>query len=151
MRLFLIMLLLLAVIPRESAAALGEHESSSEKDRKHFHGFRQQVNESGSYVLNIISTEANVIREYSNPNGMIFAVTWRGFSHPDLTTLLGAHWAEFNTQHNLDSNRHPQGKRILKMDTSTIKYEEGGRMGSVYGRAYIPSLVPDGVSPEELP
>ena len=151
MRLLLTMLLLVAVTPRVSSAALGEHESSAEHDRRHFHGFRQQVNESGSYTLNIISTEANVIREYSNSKGTIFAVTWRGFSHPDLTTLLGAHWTEFNSQHELNSNRHPQGKRILKMNTSTIKYEEGGRMGSVYGRAYVPSLVPDGVSPEELP
>ena len=36
-----------------------------------------------------ISTARMTVREYVNADGTIFAVTWKGWSEPDLDQLLG--------------------------------------------------------------
>jgi hypothetical protein len=42
------------------------------------------------------------------------------------------------------------GRRSRSIRTDRVVVEHGGHMRSLTGRAYDPSLVPSGVSPEEI-
>jgi hypothetical protein len=89
------------------------------------------------------------VREYLNREGVVFAVSWSGPVLPDLQRLLGTHFAEYTAA--LAALDHPGLHRSVRVASSTLVVESGGHMRAYAGRAYLPALVPAGVSPAELP
>jgi len=132
-----------------SMAALGDSEDSVEKDRKTLSGTRSHATTQDSYSVHEISTEGLTVREYVSSHGVVFGITWKGISHPDLSSILGSYTEEFQT-----ANKHavkPQGHRSHSAtQTSHIVVEKSGHMRSVQGRAFIPALIPKGVSADEI-
>ncbi|MDP9897770.1 DUF2844 domain-containing protein [Variovorax ginsengisoli] len=101
---------------------------------------------SASYTLiESIDTSGVTVHEYVSPAGIVFAVTWSGPARPDLSVLLGARpYAQMVAAGSL--RRGP-----VEVDQSDLVIHSGGRMGALRGSAWIPSLVPAGVSVEQLP
>jgi hypothetical protein len=93
-------------------------------------------------------SEANVVREYISPSGVVFAIAWNGLSNPDLTTLLGTYIGEY--QKALRNATSQKGKRYIQVKTNRIIVEKWGHMRNVQGRAYIQALIPSGVSINEI-
>ena len=44
------------------------------------------------------------VREFVLPSGVVFAVTWRGIKHPDLSQVLGNYHAEYEKLNNQKQN-----------------------------------------------
>ena len=85
-----------------------------------------------------------VVREYAAPSGTVFAVTWSGPTRPDMKQLLGDYFGRF-----VGERDHPRGP--LRVDQSDVVIQSGGHMGSLHGRAWVRSLVPQGVDADALP
>ena len=129
-------------------ATLGESVDSVESDRKAFTAVRHATLASKGYTVQELKSDANIVREYISLSGTVFAIAWNGLSHPDLTTLLGAYVGEY--QQALQQTTGQKGKRHLKVKTDRIIVEKWGHMRNMQGRAYIPALIPSGVSINEL-
>ena len=101
--------------------------------------------------FNISSTMGDGVKmkEYFDSSGRMFAVTWVGFTHPDLVKILGTYWNDYHSinvmNNNLSTRRHNE-----KVETENVVVEKFGRMRMVGGRAYIPSMIPKGVDLNEI-
>jgi hypothetical protein len=133
---------------RLAIAALGECADSVISDRKAFSAVQRAPITRKGYTIQEFQSGANVVREYISPSGVVFAVAWSGLSHPDLTTLLGSYLEEY--QEALRQTPRERGKRQFKVKANGVIVEKWGHMRSVHGRAYIPALIPPGVSLDEI-
>jgi hypothetical protein len=139
--------LALATVQR-AQATLGESVASVESDRKAFSAVRHTTLTRNGYTVQELKSDANVVREYISSSGVVFAIAWNGLSHPDLTTLLGTYVGEY--QQALQQTASHKGKRYLQVKANRIVVEKWGHMRNLQGRAYIPTLIPSGVSINEI-
>ncbi len=101
---------------------------------------------SGAYVVyqNQLDNGTDV-REYTGPDGVVFAVSWRGPVLPDLNALLGAYFAAFKSETELRRMRGRRGSPVnVRRDGLVIASD--GRMRNFFGYAYAPALVPSGLA-----
>jgi len=124
-------------------AVLGESVRSVQTDQQYFRG---QLLTSGrqGYALHQISAPSHmVIREYVSHEGTVFGVAWEGPAMPDLPQLLGSYFAEFQQAAQNVHRRHGP----LVVETDHLVVESAGHMRAFHGRAYVPSLVPNSLTP----
>lgn len=87
------------------------------------------------------------VREYAVPGGRVFAVSWRGPMPPDLSQLLGSYYTDYQTAL---AAQQPGHTRRLQLDSGRMVYQTAGHMRDLRGTAYVPTLMPQGLSPGEL-
>lgn len=92
-----------------------------------------------------ITTDNGIrVREFLNRDGLVFAVAWSGPAEPNLRQLLGVHFVQY---HQARLSQTPaQLRRAMRLALPEFVIESGGHMRAYRGRAYLPALVPDGVS-----
>jgi hypothetical protein len=100
-----------------------------------------------AYTVEQISMPTGVtVNEYLSPNGTVFAISWRGPRPPDLSQLFGSYFTEYQT-----ASARPQAQRgHLLVQTETLVVETSGHMRDLRGCAYLPALLPPGVSADEI-
>jgi hypothetical protein len=85
------------------------------------------------------------VREYLNASGTVFAVTWNGGQQPDLKVLLGGHFSDYEKA--LGTSQRSAGRQShFAVKGPDLVLERSGHMRSLHGRAYLPSLLPTGVT-----
>ena len=136
-------MLVLAVSP--AWAALGQPESSVNKDQQFLRGqVRSEVY--GSYRLHLITEPSGTtVREYVSPAGIVFGISWQGPFVPNLQQLLGTYFTHLQEFAQAQTRRRGGAITIQKQN---FVLTSGGHMRAYQGRAYVPSLLPPGVSPE---
>ncbi|MYM25173.1 DUF2844 domain-containing protein [Duganella sp. FT135W] len=82
-----------------------------------------------------------VVREYVDANGVVFAVSWKGPTLPDLRTLLGDKFAIMTST---AAKRPKAGHSQLAVDQSDAVIVSNGHMRAFSGQAWIPSALPAG-------
>ncbi|NVM75527.1 hypothetical protein FHW83_001307 [Duganella sp. SG902] len=82
-----------------------------------------------------------VVREYSDASGVVFAVSWKGPSLPDLRTLLGD---KFSVMTSNAAKRPKAGHSQLAVDQSDVVIVSNGHMRAYAGQAWLPSALPAG-------
>ncbi len=129
-------------------ATLGERAESVSSDRKALSAVRRATTTHRNYTVQEIKSDVNVIREYISPSGIVFAIAWNGLTHPDLTTLLGSYALEYSQA--MQQSPHKPGRRYSKVQADRVVVEKWGHMRNLQGRAYVPDLIPPGVSINEI-
>lgn len=133
---------------RRVQATLGEAADSVESDRTALSAVRQSTTSVDGYSIHEIRSEAVTVREYVSASGVVFAIVWKGLIRPDLKHLLGSYASEYEKA--LEQTPTQKGSRRLKVKTSRIIVEKWGHMRSLQGRAYVPALIPVGVSVDDI-
>jgi len=123
-------------------AVLGESADSVHTDQQHVRGKLISIARQGYTLNQIAAPDGMVIREYASTDGRIFGVAWQGPTMPDLSQLLGSHFAEF--QQALRSGGRRRGPVMVHVDQFVL--ESGGHLRAFHGRAYLTNLLPDNVS-----
>jgi hypothetical protein len=145
------LLLLLApflVFPWQARATLGEGSDSVTRDSRALAATKKAPTSRAGYSIQEVSSDATTVREYLNPSGVVFAVAWRGFVHPDLDTLLGSYASEYGSAKRQTPRTY--GLKRSKVETGRVIVETWGHMRDLRGRAYLPALLPKGVSVDEI-
>ena len=137
-----------AAIP-PSWAALGQSTSSVERDRAMIKGQRQSRTATG-YSVETITVAGMTIREFVSPDGIVFAVAWKGTGAPDLQLLLGDYFAEYQDGLTVARNRTPRVRKPLMLKTAHLVVERGGFSRSLWGRAFLPAALPPGLATEDI-
>ncbi len=129
-------------------AALGESADSITSDRKSLSAARGATTARAGCTIQTIESDSTTVREYLSPSGVVFGIAWNGMSHPDLTRLLGSYAGEY--QEALRQTPRKPGRRHLQVKTNSIVVEKWGHMRNLQGRAYVLSLIPQGVSVDDI-
>lgn len=144
----LLLLVLTWSSPWQAGATLGEGAASLAKDRKALSSTKTSSASQTNYTVQEITSDATQVREYFTASGVVFGVAWNGLVHPDLTTLLGSYASEYQAARL--QTKHGHGQRHLRVRASRVVVETWGHMRNLHGRAYLPALLPEGVSFDEI-
>ncbi len=153
-----LLILMVAFAPLSAYATLGESTPSIESDNKALASsistvttkmISQEVdtgkNKSLKYQVSIIKATGNItIKEYVS-DGKVFAVSWAGMRNPDLKQLFGKYFPEFKT-----TKTAGLGLRNTQVSAKNLMVNIYGVTGDFHGVAYIPSLLPAGLNPQDL-
>ena len=126
-------------------AGLGGDATSVEADRVSMKAVAR-VTPFVGYDIHEIQTSAGVIHEYVSAQGKVFAVTWRGSGLPNLAQLLGGYSAQLaQAQPSTHYNHHH-----LRLATPEVVLESDAYLRSRSGRAWVPALFPQSLSPKDI-
>jgi Protein of unknown function (DUF2844) len=129
-----------------ASATLGGNAASTLADQAQMKA-TIRVSPGEKYTLHEIQTPAGTsIKEFVSPAGKVFAVSWRGPWMPNLRQLLGDYFEPY-----LQGAKAKRGARgAIAVDSGTLVARSGGRMRAFAGRAFVPDLLPDGVSADDI-
>ena len=144
----LVFLVAMVATAHQVQAALGESVDSVESDRKALSAERGVITAHHEYTVHQVGSDSTIVREYVSTSGIVFAVAWNGLVHPDLAQLLGSYAGEY--ERGLEQSPREPGSRRLRVKTNQIVVEKWGHMRNLQGRAYVPALIPSGVSVDEI-
>lgn len=133
-------------LPFSASATLGETATSTEIDRVAMTATLRMLPTAKYTVHEIQIPSGTTLREYVSPAGTVFAVAWQGPVMPDLRQALGSYFARYT-----DSASGKQaGHRHLAVRDADLVVQSNGHMRAFSGRAYLPQLLPQGISVEEI-
>ena len=89
------------------------------------------------------------VREFATPEGVVFAVTWRGPVLPDLSELLGNYFATFKFEVAQSRGAGRRGAAV-NIQRDELVVQSNGRMRHFFGYAYAPALVPASVNVHDV-
>ena len=136
----------LLAAPRPARAALGATVASVASDQARAQG-TLQTRELSDYSLHEIrGATGTVIREFSSPDGSVFAVAWDGPFMPDVRQLLGKSWDAYVNA--ARTKRRGRGPLVVRLPDLVV--ESAGHPRGFHGRAFLPQLVPATVSLEAI-
>ncbi|MDA8430830.1 MAG: DUF2844 domain-containing protein [Geobacteraceae bacterium] len=138
----------LVLSPTLALATLGEPADSVAADSKALAAVQGSTTAYSGYTVKVVQSDANTVREYIAPSGIVFAIAWNGYVHPDLAKLLGAYAGGYSQA--LKQSPLRPGSRRHQVKTGRLVVEKWGHMRNLQGRAYDPSLLPAGVSREDI-
>ncbi len=131
-------------------AGLGDDVSSVQADQAHLQG-TLRTTQTQTYTLHEIQAPTGtIVREYVSPtSGKVFAVAWQGPWPPDMQQVLSSYFGQYQqAAQALATSR--AGRHPLVIQQSGLVVQSGGHMRSFAGRAYIPQMLPQGVSAEAI-
>ena len=140
-------LIMIIDLPR-AWAVLGEPASSVEIDRAALAG-QLKIIPAPLYTIHEITTPEFVLSEYVSANTVV-AVGWRGKRPPNLVSLLGSYFQEYQETSTEVAANQPRRRGMTRIEGPRVMVETGGHPGDIRGRAYIPSLLPAGVTKEMI-
>ncbi|MDE2420540.1 MAG: DUF2844 domain-containing protein [Gammaproteobacteria bacterium] len=146
-----LLLSVLVGLPTYALAGLGGTVDSFKNDSTPATVLRHVVLTTSNSTTNNYSTQqmhddaGNLITEYVTTNGVVFALTWRGLFKPDLHQLLGNYFKTY-----LDVEGGSSGRQTQVVDQDSVVVVSEGRLRNFHGKAYIPALVPNGFSLDDL-
>jgi molybdopterin biosynthesis enzyme len=127
-----------------ASATLGAPYVSVEADRVHMSAHHAVASQAGYTVHSLTTASGSVVREFTRSDGRVFAVAWQGPARPDLRQALGPYFDELNAA---NPPRTRGGRHIpLTANQADLVVRSGGHSGGFFGVAYVPGLVPTGVS-----
>jgi hypothetical protein len=138
--------LLLQGLPHSARAALGGSSASIETDRVAMNGLTRPVATSALQKQELQLPTGTVVTEYLTGNGAVYAVTWHGPALPNLRQLLGNYFANYQSAARQPVVRH----RVVRMSSPDIVIESAGKMRAFHGRAWVPALLPAGVTAADI-
>ncbi len=89
------------------------------------------------------------VREYVSAAGTVFGIAWNGPRMPDLGTLLGTYFTQFDNARVALRTANP-GRGPLDLELPGLVVRSGGHMGAFSGQAYLPQSLPAGVSAADV-
>jgi hypothetical protein len=129
-------------------AELGGDLTSVQKDSTVM-GATTTVSEHSDYKRHELNKGTYRVHEFSDANGKVFGVAWSGKKHPDLKTLLGSHFKDFQTALGQARQSHRHGGTVV-VNSGNLHVELGGHMMSVHGQVWLSDQVPTGMNLHEI-
>ena len=148
--LLLVIVQVVFALPSPASAALGGDEATVRGDQARMKGTLRSTPTKAYTVHEIKTQTGNVVKEYVSPTGKIFAIVWQGPFLPDLRQLLGSYFEQFSQSAQKLKSKHPRVRGPLTIQEPGLVVQTGGHMRAYFGRAYVPELVPQGVTIEEI-
>ena len=141
--------LLVIMLPLTASASLGGDVASVHQDQAHMKGTLKTTSAKAFTVHEINASAKTVIKEYVSPDGKVFAITWHSQFVPNMKQLLGTYYQQFSDAAAAQREGH-YSHRPLNIEQPGLVVQNGGHMRSYYGRAYVPAMVPQGITKDDI-
>lgn len=138
-----------ALLATTAWAALGGGAASISADGAALNG-QLSTTTMTQYDVHEITSDSLVVHEYLTREGQVFAITWQGPFKPDLRQLLGDYFARYQSAVAAAGDDRAGKHSHFTVSSADLVVQSNGRLRAFQGLAYIPSLVPAGVSVGEL-
>jgi hypothetical protein len=160
--------LAVVITPLPALATLGSDTSSITADQTQLHASTQQLTPSalrGNTGATIHTTAAptilptsvsvqqltqpdgTVIKEYLS-NGTVFGIAWRGPTPPNLRQLLGNYFPTYSAGVQAANQNGDHAPMAIQAEGLVIY--SGGHMNLFFGQAFLPALLPQGVTAQAI-
>jgi len=141
--------LLVFALSLPALAALGGDVTSVHEDQAQMKG-TLKTTQAAAYTVHEITASGNtVIKEYVSPAGKVFAITWHGQFVPNMQQLLGSYYKQFADAAAVKRESHLR-QRSLTIQQPDLVIQNGGHPRAYFGKAYVPSMFPQGVTKDEI-
>jgi hypothetical protein len=140
--------MMLAAAPLSARAELGGQYSSVMSDGARMQAKVKSVSATNFTIHNLSLSNGGEVRQFSRPDGTVFAVAWNGPGRPDLQQLLGRRFEVVQAE-----NAPPKGRfrrHVLAVQRPDFVVRTGGHPGAFFGVAYLPQALPAGTSSKDL-
>jgi Protein of unknown function (DUF2844) len=137
----------LAATTAPALAALGGDVTSVEADRVRMKG-ALHTTYTANYTVHEIQMSKLVLREYVSLSGQVFAVSWRGEGIPDLQQVLGTYYSSFRQTAAAGGPHY--NHHMLTVNTPDVVVVSSGHIHAYFGRAWVPGLLPQAFSLDEI-
>ena len=137
-----------ALLPLPAMAHLGGDAGSIDADRRELHAALRSIPLQQFDLHEITAPSGTLVHEYVTRQGTVFAVTWKGPLPPDLHQLFGDYYARFQAA--AAAQVRPGMHRQVSITAGDLVVQSSARTRSFAGVAYIPSLLPSGISAADL-
>lgn len=135
----------LLILTLPSQAALGGDATSVTNDQLHMQATLRSVQSQG-YTMHELSAPSGTVREYVNSQGKVFGVAWQGQARPDFQQLFGTYFPQF-----IEAGKaHRRGAGPLIIEQPGLVVYSGGHMRAFFGKAYVPDMLPQGVTADAI-
>jgi hypothetical protein len=142
------------MLSQAAFAGLGSKIDTLSKDRQILSAKKLNVVSHNQYTVHTMKSGSSTINYYADSNDMVFAVTWRGLAHPDLSVILdsnfGLYQSAVSAMKAQKTHSGFRGQRHFRVASNTLVVQKAGHMRDWRGIAYDSSLIPSGVSLNEL-
>ena len=140
----------IAMLPARAFAELGGDLKSVERDRTRMKA-AIAVRQMERYTVHEMRADSvSTVREFATPEGKVFAVAWRGAFHPDYRQLLGPYFNQLQQATQQAAQQRRARRAPIMIETPGFVFQSLGHVRALAGRAYVPQMLPDGVSVEEI-
>jgi len=134
-------------MPLAAHATLGKSVDSVQTDQSQMQASRRMLNAPTGYTVHEIQLPSGTtVREYVTAGGTVFGVGWQGPFMPDLRQLLGDYFPQYIDAAALKQSRH--GPMTVAQPGLVVR--SYGHMRAFMGHAYLPALLPQGVSVDDI-
>ena len=141
--------LVLVGLALPALAALGGDVTSVHEDQAQMKG-SLKTTQAAAYTVHEITAPGNtVIKEYVSPAGKVFAIIWHGQFVPNMQQLLGSYYKQFSDAAAAKRETHVR-QRSLNVQQPDLVIQNGGHPRAYFGKAYVPSMFPQGVTMDEI-
>lgn len=139
---------LILALPLPAFAGLGASVESVQQDQVHMQAKLVVSDKQRFRVQELTSPLGVVVREYVSPSGRIFAVAWQGHFMPPMRELLGSYFGQYSRA--VKEQQSGRIRRALVVIEPSLVVQSLGHLREYSGRAYDPTLLPSGVSADDL-
>jgi hypothetical protein len=129
-------------------ASLGGNVNSVESDRAQMHASVQVTQHNAYEVHEMQVPGGTVVDEYVSPEGTVFAIAWHGEFPPPMQQILGSYFQQYSAA--LQARPRMYGHHPLNIQQQGLVVQTGGHMRAHFGRAYLPDLLPQGITVSEI-
>jgi hypothetical protein len=141
--------LLTLALPASAFASLGGTVTSVEADRVQTKSALIGIQRTVGYsVHEMLSPTGTTIREYYGSDGVVFGVAWDGEWTPDLRQLFGTYFDQYQRSTTTARRAGRTSHAHVAIDENGLTVRASGHARSSHGVAYVPSLVPPGITPD---
>jgi hypothetical protein len=134
------------VLSSTAAAGLGGSLESVQVDQVHMKA-TVAISPREKYTVHEMRTPSGtIVREFASQSGMVFAVAWEGPSLPDLRQVLGPFFDRYTEAAKAKLGGHGS----VTIQQRGLIVHSGGHMRAFFGRAYLPQVLPEGVTTAEI-
>jgi len=134
--------LLLVMFALPVFASLGGDVSTVQSDQAHMKASVQVTRSTNYTVHEMKAAGGTAVREFVSPSGQVFGVAWNGPFRPDLQQVLGSYYPQVLAA---AKNRHVGHNAPVTIQESGVVIQMSGHQRHFTGRAYVTSMLPQGV------
>jgi hypothetical protein len=130
-------------------AALGGDLSSVQADQANMKASLKTTVGEAFTVHEIQTRMGTVVREFAAADGKVFAVAWHGPSMPPMQQILGSYVQQYSAGVQAHHAAHV-GRSPLNIQEPGLVVQSSGHARAYFGRAYVPGMLPPGVTPDQI-
>jgi hypothetical protein len=129
-------------------AALGGRAETVDTDRARLHARLNRSNLATSTQNELTLNDGTVTRQFTNAEGVVFAVSWNGPMRPDLRQIFGTYYPRLQSAAAKTARLH--ARVAFSANDADFVVRSGGHPGAFWGYAILPAKVPAGFDASRL-